>query len=232
MLQKQGFIVTSFFFSLQAATFATVNLNQTEIQLKKRWSSAYHWGRKQADIWDTQTNFIYGIAEFDEVVDKVFNTFSTHSKYVDLRNYALNRWYNFQSAKAVEYIFNTHPKVRKVSNAQDREKDFYINGLAFDHKTSVYPRGFGHTLDFALNNPKELAKWLYINQSEEQRFHTENRLFLVLYNKGGDHWRLKAELEWIKLRIDNYLENYEECSLIDLKHSSGVSKTDIIFGVR
>lgn len=224
-------VLSSFFFPSQTVTFAKVNLAETEIQLKKRWSSAYEWGRKQADIWDIQTNFVYDISEFDEVLDRVYDTFSVHAKYTDVRNYALNRWYNFQSAMAVEHIFNTHPKVRKVSNIKDREKDFYINGLAFDHEMIVYPKGFGQNIDFALNNPKELAKWLYVNKSGEQHFQTQNRLFLVLYRKDGEHWRLKAEIEWIKLLIDKYMEGYKESSLIDLKHSAGVVKTDVIFGV-
>jgi uncharacterized protein YifE (UPF0438 family) len=122
--------------------------------------------------------------------------------------------------------------VRKVKNDKDREKDFYINGVAFDHKTSVFPRGFRRNLDYAVENPKELAKWLYINQSKEQRFHAKNRLFVVLHKQDGQHWQLKAELGWIKKLVDNYLDKYSEENLISLKHSKGVLKTDILFGVR
>lgn len=209
-----------------------MNLQHVEIQLKKRWAAQYKWGRKQADIWDTHTNFIYKIADFDDVLARIYDEFNTHSKYEELRNYALNRWYNFQSAMAVEYIFSTHPKVRRVKNDKDREKDFYINGIAFDHKTSVFPRGFAPGIDAAIADPKELAKWLYINQSSQQRFHAKNRLFLVLYKNDGEHWRLKAELSWIKVLVDAYLDEYKEIDLISLKHSGGVLKTDIIFGQR
>ncbi len=218
--------------SLIFCSFASVNLEHTEIQLKKRWASEYKWGRKQADIWDSQTNFVYEILDFDEVVAQVYDEFNTHRKYKDLRNYALNRWYNFQSAMAVEHIFNAHPKVRKVKNDKDREKDFYINGVAFDHKTSVFPSGFGNDVAYAQDHPKELLKWLYLNQSEEQRFHATNRLFLVLHKKDGEHWRLKAELSWLKVLIDAYLDSYRELDLISLKHSKGVLKTDLIFGCR
>lgn len=209
-----------------------MNLIDVENQLKKRWATEYQWGRKQADIWDEHTNFIYTIKEFDDIVAHIYDQFHTHAQYKGLRNYALNRWYNFQSAMAVEYIFNSHPKVRKVKNDRDREKDFYINGVAFDHKTSVFPKGFIQSVDFAQENPKELAKWLYINQSGQQRFHTKNRLFVVLHKSDGAHWRLKAELQWIKLLVDNYLQAYKESDLIELTHSQGILKTDIIFGVR
>jgi len=213
-------------------SFAAVNLEHVEIQLKKRWASDYKWGRKQADIWDAQTNFIYKIADFDVVVAKIYDEFNTHRKYEELRNYALNRWYNFQSAMAVEHIFSTHAKVRKVKNDKDREKDFYINGLAFDHKTSIFPSGFGKDVDFAQQHPKELVKWLYINQSEQQRFHTKNRMFVVLHKADGEHWRLKAELSWIKVLVDSYLDSYRELDLISLRHSQGIVKTDVIFGLR
>lgn len=207
-------------------------ISQIETQLKKRWSLPYNWGRKQDDAWDLQTRFIYGIAEFDEVNHRISNLFSEHPNFLELRNYALNRWYNFQSAQAVESLFNTHPIVAKVKNERDREKDFFINGIPFDHKTSVFPTGFGYEIAFAEAHPKELAKWFYINQSAEQRFHLKNRLFLVLHKSDGQHWRLKAELEWINILVYSYLDAFNEQSLIHLKHSKGIVKTDVIFGCR
>jgi hypothetical protein len=209
-----------------------VNLELVEIQLKKRWASEYKWGRKQADIWDSQTNFICTIADFDDVIARIYDEFHTHRKYEDLRNYALNRWYDFQSARAVKHIFNSHPKVRTVKNDKDREEGFYINGVAFDHKTSVFPIDFGEDLDCAIGNPIKLAKWLYVHQNEQQRFHAKNRLFLVLHKKDGEHWRLKAELSWIKALVDTYLDSYRELDLMSLKHSKGILKTDVIFGCR
>ncbi|MDB9882146.1 hypothetical protein OAD66_03335 [Bacteroidia bacterium] len=213
-------------------SFVIVNLQYTEEQLKKRWATEYKWGRKQADIWDSQTNFIYNIHSFDEVNQKIFSEFSTHSKFADLRDYALNRWYNFQSAMAIEYIFSSHPLVRKVKNSRDKEKDFYINGLPFDHKTSVFPKGFDNEIDYAIAHPKDLARWFYINQSGQQRFHLKNRLFVVLCKSDGQHWRLKAELSWIKLLVDTYLDSFDESNLLELSYSQCVIKTDVIFGVR
>lgn len=209
-----------------------VDLKLLEVELKKRWTAEYSWGRRQADIWDLQTNFIYKISSFDDLLNRIYTEFNTHTKFEDLRNYALNRWYNFQSAMAVEFIFNNHPRVRKVKNDKDREKDFYIDGVPFDHKTSVFPKSFGREVEFAQQNPRDLIKWLYINQSKQQRFHAKNRLFLVLHKANGEHWRLKAELEWIELLIDNYLQNYDESQLITLKHSKGILKSDVIFGLR
>ena len=214
-------------FSLQR-----VDLLHVETQLKKRWSVDYKWGRRQANIWDSQTNFIYTIPNFDDVLTKIATVFHSHSHYKAIRNYALNRWYNFQSSIAVEQIFNEHKRVRKVQYSKDREKDFYIDGIPFDLKTSVYPAGYDKPVDVAISDPTDLAKWLYVNQSKQARFHQANRLFLVLHKKEGEHWKLKAELSWIKLLIDTYLDDYDETKLIQLKHSVGIVKTDIILGCR
>lgn len=209
-----------------------MNLEEVEIELKKRWSSDYQWGRKQADIWDSQTNFIYQIANFESLNNRIYSEFSTHSRFSDLRNYALNRWYNFRSAQAVEQIFTNHPLVRKVSNDRDREKDFFIAGIPFDHKTSVFPSGYNKDIAIAQHDPKDLIKWLYINQSGEQRRHLKNRFFLILHKNDGEHWKLKAELSWIKYLVEEYLDQYDEQKLYELTYSKGVIKSDIIFGVR
>ena len=209
-----------------------MNLKELEIQLKKRWALDYNWGRKQGDDWDKRTNFIYNISDFDSISREIELRFSKTSDYLALKNYAFNRWYNFWSAMAVEYIFNTHPCVRRVKNATDREKDFFINDIAFDHKTTVFPSKFDEDIELAKQNPIELLKWLYINQSSQKRFHLKNRLFVVLHKKDGQHWRLKAELQWIKLLVDVYLEDFDEDRLVVLKHSQGVIKTDAIFGMR
>lgn len=209
-----------------------MSLAQVEIQLKKRWASEYKWGRRQADIWDSQTNFIYNIDDFDVLNERIFTEFGTHRKFIDLRDYTLNRWYNFHSAMAVEHIFQQHPLVRKVSNNRDREKDFFVSGIPFDHKTSVFPSRYQKDIAYAQSHPIDILKWLYTNQSSQQRFHLKNRLFLVLHKKDGDHWKLKAELQWIKLLVDTYLDNFNERNLFELSHSSGMVKTDVIFGVR
>lgn len=212
--------------------FAGLNLEQTEIELKKRWAVPYKWGRKQANIWDDKTNFIYQISYFEHLNDKIYSELGTHAQFEELRNYALNRWYNFVSAQAVESIFTSHSLVRKVKNVKDREKDFFINGIPFDHKTTVFPAGFEKDLESVEINPKALVKWLYLNQSSEQRYHLKNRFFLVLHKKDEEHWRLKAELTWIKETINHYLDHFDEQKLIELTYSKGVVKADLILGSR
>lgn len=91
------------------------------------------------------------------------------------------------------------------------------------------------------DNPKILATWLYENQGE-MRFGSENRLFLVLVDTDdfGNSWKLKRNLDLLKPTIMNYLDNFKNKKIDDLKVSFGykgkpqtfTTLTDIIFVVK
>ncbi|MCC7331928.1 MAG: hypothetical protein IT232_04890 [Flavobacteriales bacterium] len=91
------------------------------------------------------------------------------------------------------------------------------------------------------NGPKILATWLYENQGE-MRFGSENRLFLVLVDTDdfANSWKLKRNLELLKPTIMNYLDNFKNKKIDDLKVSFGykgkpqtfTALTDIIFVVK
>ena len=120
-------------------------------------------------------------------------------------NYSINRWYNFWSAQAVESIFCSLPNVKPALDSKDRLVDFTIQGVAFDHKTSVYPKKFPYQIKDAIKKTDELIKWLYEHQSQQQRKHLKNRFFVVLYAGNGEHWKLKSEIVWLKERIEKYM---------------------------
>ncbi len=184
-------------------------LFEIEMQLKKRLPYYYKWGRKQNDTWDALTTFIYETFFWDELIPKIAAVVS--QKKIDkkeLFNYAANRWYNFWSAQAVEQIFTSLPGIKAAVNSKDRTKDFSISGIDFDHKTTVFPKGFNKSFEYAQSNPKELIQWLYNNQSTQQRHHFKNRLFIVVYDKNGDHWKLKAELSLLQQAIKKYSLNF------------------------
>ncbi|PCJ67780.1 MAG: hypothetical protein COA58_01190 [Bacteroidetes bacterium] len=208
-----------------------MNLERLEMQLKKRWASKYKWGKRQVDIWDSQTDFVQRFTDFDEVNDEIVTQFNTHAKFEDIRNYALSRWYDFQSARAIEYILDAHPLVRKVKNVKGLERDLFINGVGYDHKVVMYPRSYSETIEVAKSNKKELIQWLYEND-DEMNFHPRNRFYIVLHEENGEHWKLKAELKWIEKLIDTYFHEYSEQRLIELTYNKGVIKADAIFGVR
>jgi hypothetical protein len=78
-----------------------VNIQFLEHELKRRVNEYPYtpWGRKQADQWDKTTNFIYLTNQWDNLL-RVVNDMPA-----DVKNYAINRWFNFWSAIGVETIF-------------------------------------------------------------------------------------------------------------------------------
>ncbi len=148
-------------------------------------------------------------------------------------NYTINRWYNFWSAQAVENIFCSLPNVKPALDSKDRLVDFTIDGEAFDHKTSIFPKNFPYKIDKAIKKTDELIKWLYKHQSQQQRKHLKNRLFVVLYSKDGEHWKLKSEIAWLKDRIEKYMLGFNPKYLLKFNFEKGKETlSDIIWAIR
>jgi len=201
-----------------------------ENELKKRLAYPYQWGTKQTNRLDELTRFIYKTTAFESLLEQIESRFETLPEKKTLKNYALNRWYNFQSAQAVEAIFKAHPMVTKTDNAKDKEKDFFINNIPFDHKTTIFPKRFTSAFNEAINQPKQLIEWLYRNQSQQGRHHLKNRLFVVLYNSNGKHWQLKADLQKIEQAVYQYLQQFDVAKLhsFSFEHNS-TTLSDIVW---
>jgi hypothetical protein len=209
-----------------------LDIDKLESELKKRLSYPYKWGLKQNDELDRQTNFIYKISSFDALIKKAEESFSNQSDKVLLFNYSLNRWFNFWSARAVQSFFTSHSKVKPVEFSKDREKDFFINDIPFDHKTSVYPKKFRLSHLKIKENPYPLIKWFYRSQSQQQRKHFANRLFVVVYSDSGEHWKIKAELHLLRNHINNYLNSFNPDKLIKLNFDGREILSDLIMVTR
>jgi hypothetical protein len=195
-----------------------------ENELKKRWNHPYKWGRKQEDDWDKKTDFIYKTYSYKTLLVRIA-TFNGA-----LQDYALNRWYNFWSAMAVEAIFTANDNVVPNNNVYDKLVDFTINNISFDHKTTVFPKGFNKSIDYSIKHKKELIQWLYDNQSQQGRKHLANRLFLVLIDTvSGEHWKMKAEIQTLKVAIDNYMRTFDSSNLTELDFGQGSVYADIIW---
>ncbi|MDP3314276.1 hypothetical protein [Lutibacter sp.] len=205
-----------------------------ENELKNRHSIPYNWGVKQQNKLDSLTNFIYKTPELSDVLNIINLQFSKHPKFDILRNYSLNRWYNFWSAKGIETYFSEHNGVTIHPNKFNKFIDFYINTIPFDHKTTIFPKGFKKSLPYAIEHKQELINWLYANQSLEQREHYNNRLFIVLYNSenNDEHWKLKAELSWIFKKITTYLINFDPSKLCCFSNNGNNIYADIIWAIK
>ena len=210
-----------------------VELINIEKELKKRLAYPYKWGRKQNDEFDKLTNFVYRVSSFEEVLKETKSRFSKDKEHENIANYALNRWYNFWSAQAVEKIFCSLPNVKPALDEKDRLVDFTIDGVTFDHKTSIFPKNFPHMIDEAIKKTNELILWLYTHQSQQQRKHLKNRLFIVLYSSDGEHWKLKAEISWLKERIEKYMIGFNPHYLLKFPlEKNQETLADIIWAIR
>lgn len=208
-------------------------MTHIETQLKNRLQYPYKWGKKQNDHWDDYTNFIYDYADWDAVVQAmkaIINAYGLDQH--ELFNYAANRWYNFWSAMAAEQIFSEVEGVVPALNEKNRLIDFSLFGINFDHKTSVFPKGFKETMGYAQNHEEELLYWLYRNQSQQQRKHFENRLFIMIYAENGAHWKLKAEIGLLKAKIQQYCRNFHPTQLKKLHLPNGkIALADLVWVV-
>ena len=171
------------------------------------------WWSIQNDRMDLDTNFIYKCNTFDEVIDNLKKLNMEQAQKKATLTYTLRRWYNFHTAMFVESIFKKHYRVTGVENNKDKEKDFYIDGISFDHKNLILPKKFQQIYNF--NAEKEIIHWLYDNQSQQWRKHNKNRIFLW-FNKVED----KVKFDVIEIIINNFLSNrIERIRLWDYLHS-------------
>lgn len=211
-----------------------MNLTELEYKLKECHKYEYKWHKKQNDKVDRMTDNI--------VYDKSLNSVeSLRNRINDLnisdqetRNYIFNRWYNHHSAMGIEYIFSKYNNVKKMSNEKHKTIDFYIDGIPFDHKTTILPKNYRNNIKRALNNKEELVKWLYTNQSGERRQHYKNRLFLVVFDsdKKNKHWKVKAEISLIQEKVNEYMNSFSESNLIVLNLESQKVYADVIFVIK
>jgi len=210
-----------------------LTLPAIENELKKRLVYPYAWGRRQSDRFDRATRFIYTTFSFEDLLRESQRRFNRQADGKEYLNYALNRWYNFWSAVAVEQLFCALPGVQPAVNPRDRLVDFTIQGITFDHKTSVFPKNFSQSQAVAAKNPRLLIQWLYDNQSQEGRRHWQNRLFILLYAADGQHWKLKAEIGLLQQAVEAYVATFNPNQLPAFAFSTdSPTLSDIIWVTR
>jgi hypothetical protein len=75
---------------------------------------------------------------------------------------------------------------------------------------------------------------LYKNQSQQQRKHHKNRLFIVLvnYQEEDGHWKLKSEIHWLKELISAYLFNFDQAKLHRFNFENTIVSADIIWAIK
>lgn len=174
----------------------------------------YNWSMAQNNLADNKTNMIYRIDNFNDFMNYFGNL---RNENPDLFGYACNRWFNYHSAMCVERIFSYQDRVDEQNSnygyisKKNRQIDFFIDGVPFDHKTTVLPRCFYsriseiHNRDFKI----EVMRWLYKNQSNGKRFGLNNRIFVMVVKKKNPRlsWKGKSLLKLINQRVEEFMDS-------------------------
>ena len=110
---------------------------------------------------------------------------------------------------------------------------FLITVLAFNSFAMAETDVIKGKIDEAIKKTDELIKWLYNNQSQEQRKHLKNRLFVVLYSNDGEHWKLKSEIMWLKERIEKYMLGFNPNYLLKFNFEKDKETlSDVIWAIK
>jgi len=195
------------------------------------------WGRVQGDAWDRASRFIYQVKDLDTLRSETKRAASEHSLPLhDFGSYVIRRWYNFHTHQAALDLVLTHPRTRPEPDPFHHKIDFYLEDEGFDLKLTGLPRSFGHDIAYTRAHPKELARWLYENQSKQGRFHAANRLFVVLHDsiEPSRTWRLRRDFERLEGALGDFLDepNLLQVEFADRGGRQRQAKAGVIFCVR
>lgn len=174
-----------------------------ESQLKERWYLSIPWNFKFDMRMEPEIHFIYKNTDFGEILKQAA------ALPAPFEQYAINRWYNFWSNKALVYIFSQHPSVQTKKNIYNEIDSISFNSIDFRVGGYVYPNQFARTLRYALLHKEELLYWLYRRMRKNHRRDIKNEIFVIFYQRNGEHWRLKAELGLIEKVVFNFLNEFD-----------------------
>ena len=133
----------------------------------------------------------------------------------------------FMQMKRKELGLNTEiQELKKFARAknikydlQQKDKNIFIELLlrfneSVDPSIKKFWRQFNQKrnqiIRGAIQNPKELIRWLYEEQGE-RRFDAANRLFLILIDENNleDSWKMKRNVDLLKSKINNYMDDFD-----------------------
>lgn len=199
-----------------------------EEELKKALQYINADWKMQNNYNDYRSNFIYQVETVEDCIREANNNWVS----VD---YALHRWYNYKTSDCCEKIFVENGAI-KEEDLKNKEIDIYINGESFDIKVTVYPQKLStHPYDLKTRSGKNaMIRWLYEHQSQQQRKHLKNRLFIVCDGKTPyESLCLKSDFDQIRKKVEAYMnvvqkDGFNELEIIDGRNTYKV-KSDIIY---
>ena len=146
-----------------------------------------------------QTEYVRKFVKYEDLLKSVKSQL-----HDDVTNYVICTWFNHWTTVLIEEHISAHPKV--VPTLKNiKGVDIFFNGQPFDLKVTYLPRDYN--ADDAIENPKDLAVWMYENQGA-QRFGADNRFFVVLLDKRSPErsWELKRDFNLVFQKIDTFFQ--------------------------
>lgn len=193
-------------FASRKSLITILGVNKHEQTIRTRFAKSCYqlnsqW-KKQDNITDKATNFIYNATTLEKCLSEIRRT------GVD-KNYALHRWYNFQTSIYCEEIFCDYG-AEAEADRYNHDVDIYIDRIPFDVKLTVYPAKLAsRPYDLTRRGGKNsMITWYYENQSQQNRKQLLNRLYVVC--DGATHQEtllLKSDFELIRTKIKAFMEN-------------------------
>ncbi len=160
----------------------------------------FSWGVVQGQLdQKIQVEYVRRFVRYDDLLNTV-----RARLHGDVTNYVICTWFNHWTTVLIEEHISTHPRV--VPTLKNiKGIDIFFDGQPFDLKVTYLPRHYD--VADAIQSPKDLAVWMYENQGA-QRFGADNRLFVVLLDKGNleRSWELKRDFDFVFQKIDAFLQ--------------------------
>jgi hypothetical protein len=177
------------------------------------------WGMVQGDVDShIQSNYVRKFYKYDEMVSAIRT-----GLYSSIESYALSSWFNHWSTVFLEDLINENkniiPIIKKVKGV-----DIIWNEQPVDIKVTNLPKEWfkdGYDIDFAINNPKMVCKFMYELQGA-QRFGDDNRLFIIIYDKNNpaQSWKIKRDYDLIKSKINDFFDQKTDLDAINFKYGN------------
>jgi hypothetical protein len=163
---------------------------------------------KKVDFFITNIPFDLKVTYFPEgFMSEIRKNMGMPSELQVLKRFAKELKINYNRKQKDRDIFN-----ELVTRIEESQKSEAINFVKEFKQTRW------QIIDETIKHPYNLIKWLYEKQGE-RRFDAANRLFLILIDKTNleDSWKMKRNVDLLKDRINDYLNNFNVQSYNELQ---------------
>lgn len=213
--------IKKLYFDVRREEIKKTGADHTSIVGELNKVDAHIWGMVQgkADAY-IQSNYVRRYFKFKDLITAV-----RESLLDAMEAYTLCTWYNHWSTVFLEDLICQNEKVIPIIK-KVKGVDVIWNEQAVDIKATNLPKEWfrdGYTIDDAIENPVRACEYLYTYQGAE-RFGSENRFFVVVYDRANpnDSWKIKREYSLIKESVDSFFS--QDVELDPISFSFGKNK--------